>query len=385
MSFETFYYSRWKYFVLSILLLALSANFGYLYNKQLVAIRIHQQLLLQRKKELEAQRAEKARLERIEQERLAKELEAKRLAEAKKQRKAAEEAKRLAALEASRQAELEAIRQKGLLTISGESEGSQKVDLTVNEYSELKVIVKKGMRLEMPNGYFKELFKICYFKNNIMVNEMLVDNDNSHWSSRPGILFYYFWDNYDLKLKAAEVPHTLNFIFKLEKDKLELNNSVIGDAYFIEKGESVITNIYLDEKDRFYLKGFSFASTAFNAERNYFGINPMNPKDCYSVFRNEMGYLQINAKKRIIVEGIKLERITYYLSLKLPQNKVYQMKVYKGDVIKTDSGSRYYVNNEIMDKDRGNIHNIDYDGYLQIKGSYGNEDINLRVLKRKGY
>jgi len=369
--------------VLSLLLLALSANFGYLYNKQLVTIRAYNQLLLQRENELEAQRMEKARLERIEQERLAKELKAKRLSEAEKQRRAEEGAKTRAKLDSLRQAELEAIRQRGLLTISGESEGTREVKLTVNQFSELTIKVNKGMRLGIPNNYYDELFKIAYFQNNSLVYEKLVTHAGG--IPPPWYLFYFFWDNYDLKLKSAEVPHTLIFRYNLRKEKLALNYDIIGDAYFMEKGETVTTKIYLDERDRFEIEGITFNSIDLDSYAGRDFIADYNRKESLDAFRNDMGYLQINAKRRIIVNKIKLERITYDLSLNLQQNKVYQMKVYKGDIIKTESGVRYYVNNQIMDKNKGNIHNIDNDGYLELKGSYGAEQINLRVLKRKGY
>lgn len=377
------FYNRQTYLILALILLGLSAGFGYLHYRQKAVERAYQEYIQEKQKEMQARKLEKDRLDRIEQERLAKVREAQRLAEEEKRRKAEEEAQRLADIEMLNKFARELAEQQKLLTISGDEEGTRQVKLSVDEYSELTIKVARGMRLEMPNGHFKEFFKIGYFQKNYLVNEMLVGNDNSHWSTRPSVLFYFFWDAYDLKLKAAEVPHTMDFRFKLNKVKLRLNRIIIGDAYFLEQGEVVITPIYLDEKDRFEVDGFTFESSAFNAKRDF--LASYNMRESVYAFRNDKGYLQINAKKRIIIDDIKLERVTYYSYLKLSPDKEFPFKVYKDDVIWTESASRYFVNNENMEKNRGNVHEIVNDGILLIKGSYGNDSIQLKVLKRKGY
>ena len=258
--------------------------------------------------------------------------------------------------------------------------GTQLLFLKPNEYSDLLLKVNKGIRLDIPRQ--KDLYYLGYFKGDSLDHELLVKNDDDY--------YFRFWNDYNIRFKAAEVPFVMVFNPSPEVEKLKFNDVIVGNAYYMEAGDIIITNIWLDEGDNviFDQKYNSFGNWLIDRiqlttgnDNNWSGLSGFSDKYYYS---NGNGFMQIKCLKNTVLNFIKIVHNKSW-SFELEKDEIKKIEVFKGDQIEYHSDSRYYVNNELKESNMSYNRDITIDGFIEFKGSIVKDNIYVKVLKRWGF
>lgn len=255
--------------------------------------------------------------------------------------------------------------------------GTQLLYLIPNKYSNYSFKVEKGMRLNVPEQ--SDHYYLGYFKNNVLASETLAEKNRDGY-------YFRFWDSYDLKFKAAEVPLIMVVGKEPEIEKLKINDIIVGNAYYCEKGDILKTDIWLDEGD---VVDFENRYQYLELDRMLFATDNSNWAELdhtpYVIYvPNKSGFLQMKCLKQTVINVIDIER-TKSWNFELNKDEIRVINFFKGDKIEYSSRSRYYVNNELKEGDISYTREIPEDGSVEFKGSIVKNNILVKVLKRKGY
>jgi hypothetical protein len=255
--------------------------------------------------------------------------------------------------------------------------------------------VSKGMRLDLPK--LPECFYLGYFKNGFKDHEQLLKIDYPY--NRPKHL--RFWDSYDIRFKASEVPFLMTIDGEPYFEPLELTygqyqayrgghggrikKKTFQQAYYLKPKEVIKTPFYLDEGD---VVTIGYKTICPKIECSTDGRIWLKPSGIYEqVWKyraKKTGYLRIRAKEYCSITSIVLSHNkTWQLNLKPGQSKRIEMA--PGDILDSRSRSRYYVNGQILEPKVRNIHRANKKMSIEFKGSVNPRLIYVRVFSRRGY
>lgn len=246
--------------------------------------------------------------------------------------------------------------------------------LTTDEYTETLCKVQKGMRLTMPR--MDDLYYLGYFKNGVLKGEVLVKNDDGY--------YFQFWDEYEIKIKAAEIPFLTFLNYELQEEKFKFNNIDFGPAYFLKPGDIITTPIWFDKGDYFWFEGDYIDKLLFSQGDGEWEEFELKPVVYNARVVERDGYLKVKCIKPCIFNDIQIKRRKYW-SFILQPNEIKEIKVYTGDKLQFYSDSRYYVNNQLLDGGETYINTVGQDGFIEFKGSLVNDPIYISVIQRRGY
>jgi hypothetical protein len=256
-----------------------------------------------------------------------------------------------------------------------------------------KLNVKKGMRLNMPKQ--KEWYYLGYFKNDRLVDEAKTSNDSNY--------YFRFWDKYELKFKAVEFPFLIEFTSEPFMEKCtvkyghhnrEFMEKIVGDAYFIKPGEVIKTSFWLDKGDKVKVYDGDYRNVLKWSVGNgswrkkwiqcrYWGYDC---KKQYHIINNSTnaGYLKLKAIKHCAINGFTIYHNKKW-QFKLGPEQTEKIKIYPGDIIKSESSSRYYVDGHLLKGGYIYTHTQDQERFLKFKGSYDSPWIKVWVVSRRDY
>ena len=222
--------------------------------------------------------------------------------------------------------------------------------LTTDQYNDFYLNVSKGQRLDFFKQ--KELVYVGYFKNGQVVKKELVKKAHETISR--------FWDDFKIRFRAAEIP----FVFLITEstkpyfeelkiqsiaNTVEHFNSKLPRALFMEAGESKKTPVWLDKGDLIQCSLYDPLGRHYhNKILTLFTGKTRFKKGSDWLYADQDGFVTVKAKKRCAITNIKITRNKKW-KLKLKPGQTEKIKVYKGDVIRASSSSRYFVNGEIME------------------------------------
>lgn len=257
------------------------------------------------------------------------------------------------------------------------------VFLFPDKYANLTFKVKKGFRLDIPSQ--KELFYLCKFKDNQLADEILVPKKSRNFAVR-------FFDNYQIKFKSAEVP----FLFIFESPPYIEHFSIITsseqktlpityDTLYLLKGQQIKTIFWLDKGDYIYSDCHFTDNAMFSISNKY---SPWKKISCgyrgaiYTASHN--GFLKIKALNNCPIPFLKIERKTK-LKFRLKKDKIKKIPVFQGDILESSCRQRYYVNNVLFPPNKDNQHYISGEDFLEFKSSLIQDNIYVKVIKRRGF
>jgi hypothetical protein len=186
----------------------------------------------------------------------------------------------------------------------------------------------------------------------------------------------HFYDDFYLQFKALEVP----YFFKTTRphfEQLLINRQPHGGAQYLQDGQVTTTKVWLDQGDRVELKTGSFYLATENERWRI-------DKD-YSLCQTP-GFLRVKARGKAKLNSIEVKRSAgWEFRLQPGQNQPQnvQIKVYPQDQVSITASSRYYLNDQMQEKDTA-IHTFHSEQNLTFKGSVQPALITVRVLKRRG-
>jgi len=258
--------------------------------------------------------------------------------------------------------------------------------------------VSKGMRFNLT--FPLESFYLGEFKNGKLKDKSLVKRPALGPNYYHG-MWFNFYDDREIKLKAAEVPFFYFINGKPYVEKLEIQYGTKNDIYMSRGGKK-------SNKSAFYLNPGEIIKTAFWLDKgdwacigNKSNYNKFTCSVDGKVWENPIphnwatidvaeyqarrtGYLRIKANKQCVINKIILYHDKKW-KLNLKTNNSRQIKVFSGDILYSRSGVRYYVDGKILDRNQTYIHKISKDRSLKFKGSIDPAPIQVWVFSRRGY
>lgn len=267
----------------------------------------------------------------------------------------------------------EGLMQKSTITIKeGISEAPLWVFdyLQVNELSPYTIHVKKGQRLDFRQQ--KEHFYLVYFQNHKEVRRELIKNNYGH--------YYWFWDSYDLKIMPAEIGFAFIDTVTPHYESLSINGRPYRRALFLSPGEVYETPLYVDNYDEIVLNSRNkrIPPKDFNLIIGGKKHNTDQPP-----FKSS-GILKIKAIQPLVITEIKATHRTQWI-FKLNPREERKFHVFAGDVVRSNSDSRYYVDGVIVEAKQNNRHVIHKDRDLIFSGSVIKDKIFVSIEKRRGW
>ncbi|RJO62140.1 hypothetical protein C4544_00720 [candidate division WS5 bacterium] len=246
--------------------------------------------------------------------------------------------------------------------------------LKTDTYSDHAINVKKGTRFDVKRS--EELYYAGYFRNGALAHEVLVKDKKD--------MMFQFYDDYAIKFRAGEVPTAL-IIPETYRESLTVTISSIQNrdrrtkelnaAYFIPAGQVITTPFWLDVGDEVRLSAHYIMAATSGAWQKIYGR---------SFYADSSGYLQIKAVQDSSVDRVHINHNKTW-KLNISPDTSSTIQVYKGDILKSYSKSRYYADGKLMDRDTSNEHVVEKDGYIEFKSSIDPNIIEVRVVSRRGY
>jgi hypothetical protein len=290
--------------------------------------------------------------------------------------------------------------------------------LTPGKYSSFSVPVNKGAMYELQGQ--DEVYFIGHFRGNELFQEDLVKSGEGYWVS--------CWENSTLRLKAGEVP--LLFVVKSQpyRPQLEIEYGCqsdhdfnqcqkrwLSEAYYLIPGESIKTPIWLDQGDMVSVRNrvgpMRLICSIANETREDPKPTPATGEDILEetspkpdkpeekqpeeqknacsaspcgIEAKEAGYLSIKSLGLSVISQVSVWHKQRW-SLDLKEGQEEQIEVHRGDVIRTASNGRYYVDGRIMEKELNYNHSISRDGHMTIKQGLDPRQISIQVVSRRGF
>lgn len=252
--------------------------------------------------------------------------------------------------------------------------------LTPDRYSNCSFNVQRGMSCDVPMQ--KEVYFLGDFKNGVLKQEIFVPSGEEK--------SFNFWDSYKITFKSGEVPFIMVMKDEPHFKTLTINGIEKPRAYFLDEGDIIQTDIWLNRDDRisFDKQYNSFGVWLVQTNRLLFasGNSAWGKLKGFSdkyYFAPKDGYLRIKCLKKTILTHINIGRIGYGVPLQTGQSR--QFKVFQGDVFSIQSQTRFYLDGKLMDPNLPYIYTADKDGYITFKGSINPYDVNITTLRRRGY
>jgi len=247
--------------------------------------------------------------------------------------------------------------------------------LTPDCWSDFSLQVKRGQKLNFNWGGYPMLL-IGYFKGDKLVKDKPIKRN--YYTQT-----IYSWDNYTLKFKAAEIPYFCEFNKNLwvENHPFKLQGRNVGNALYLEKGDTGKFPMWVDKHHSVYFGGVR-GSVMNSFDVRVGGVRVKRIGGDGTALRS--GYITYRVKKRVILSSVSASR-GFGWSFRLKRNQTKKIKVDKGDVLVSNGGGRYYVNNVLFEGRRKNYHNAFKNGYFIFKGSFDSGLINVKYSKRRGY
>lgn len=256
--------------------------------------------------------------------------------------------------------------------------------LTPNKYSNYALYVNKGSKIDFITQ--NELFYLGSFNENNLLNESLIRKDN---------ISYWFFKQNKIRFKAAEVPFFLylkNFPYSeemevnVENPESNIYNIVKHklNAIYLEKGDTIKTNFWLDAGDSVKVKTRPFSELVYSVNNKIITQITHDYDHNYCFDSDVDGYLSFSntsINDIVITKIIINRRKTWELNLK--DNETFTINLESGDILNSKSSSRYYVNDSIMEADK--TYKISRNGDITFKASVDPQPIKVSVAQRRGY
>ena len=255
--------------------------------------------------------------------------------------------------------------------------------LTPEKYSDYSMPVNAGIRFDTVEQ--NELFYVGEFKKDNLLEETLVKKGD--WS-------FWFYEDKIIKFRAAEVPFFLYlkkwpYVEKMnvivDRPGSNYNSSVYNiDAIYLKPGQIFKTNYWLDKDDSINTKTRPSTELTYLVDDKI--ISRIKAVDFFSHHKiaDYDGYLTLVNKSQhnCVITEISIGHSKNW-KLNLKNGESYKINLENGDKISHHSGSRYYVNEHIMDANR--TYEQRGRGDFVFKGSINPQTIYIKVLTRRGY
>lgn len=243
-------------------------------------------------------------------------------------------------------------------------------------YSSSGIPVSNGTKINVDRQ--EEFYAVGNFVNDKLVKEWKVTNRDQWW--------FRFYGPGEIKFRAMEKYFAM-LITKEVGEQMKVSYGASGQtkekympAYYLKAGETTKTPFYLDSGDVVFFPSNINQRLEFSTGGGWRRMTSNFEGNFYRATSD--GFLQIKANEATTIWQLSItHKQKWDLQLQGGQSK--RINIAPGDIIQSYSRERYFVGNQVMDRDVSYTHTGQ--NYLEFKGGVSNSTIEVRVLSRRGY